>query len=70
MEAEIIVSEDPKFEGITMQVLKATSMRNAQLVSGRAIYDAARIVLRNVRKALALVSKSEYKDYIAQGTLP
>jgi hypothetical protein len=67
---EIIVSHESKHEGITMSVLTATSLQNKQLIAGRTIYDAAKLVVTNARKAMAIVNKSEYQPYIEQGTLP
>jgi len=67
---EIIVSNESKHEGITMSVLTATSLQNKQLIAGRTIYDAAKLVVTNARKAMAIVHKSEYQQYVEQGSLP
>lgn len=70
LDVEITVSNVHRDEGITLAVLSSTGLTNQQLIGGRTIYDAAKAVITNARKAMAIVKKSKYEPYIEAGSLP
>ena len=67
---DIIVSMVPSDNGITRSVLASKSLSNLVQLSPRAIWDFAKDVEKNGKKALALVLQSEYSEYVKTGLPP
>lgn len=70
MEETIIVSDNPSKKGITMAVLSSKRLSNRILLNPRQLWDFAKLVERNGKKALAILKQSEYADTINNGNLP
>ena len=70
MSDNIKVSMVPSDDGITRRVLASKSLNNLAQLSPRTIWDFAKDVERNGKKALALVLQSEYSEYVKTGLPP
>ena len=58
----IVTSTNPNDEGINMAVLSSKALTNRSAISSRSIFNNAKGVETNGRKALALIQRSEFKD--------
>jgi hypothetical protein len=70
MEEDIIVSDVPKEKGINMAVLSSKRLSNRVKLTPRTIWDFGKLVEKNGKKALALLSQSDYSDCIKTGIMP
>jgi hypothetical protein len=62
-EKKIVVDSDHRLQGINMTSLTANKKHDLSLISGRVIWDMAKKVEENGRKAMSIVMKSsKYKD--------
>lgn len=67
---EIFVSTQPRDKGITMAVLSSKGISNMVQLNPRTIWESAKLVEKNGKKALALVLQSEYAEYAKTGLPP
>jgi len=66
----VIVSDKKEDQGINKAVVTSKSLSNIANLSGRSIWDNAKMVEKNGKKALAILEHSEYQQYYKDGGCP
>jgi hypothetical protein len=66
------ISVENEKHGISLSLLSATAYTNCANISGRTLQERCKLVLRNCKKTLALIShhSSPYKSLLTTGTFP
>lgn len=70
LDTDIFVSKQPRDKGISANVLGSKGITNPVQLSPRTIWDHAKLVEKNGKKALAMLYQSEYADYARTGVPP
>lgn len=70
LDVDIFVSTQPWDKGISASVLGSKTISNPVQLNPRSVWDHAKLVEKNGKKALALIHLSEYAEYVRTGVPP